>query len=418
MSNLIPPLRQSTFETMSCPHSYGLIHIEGLKPPDSLASTRGTEVHEILAKYVAHCASKRVPADFMYLDALMNSVGEEAAGILETCRDSFSVDWQNFWEAEVLMYLDVNFQPILRTDNLDAAAYSGTIDTIYLMPGDRVARIVDYKTHPRPFDPTTFQAKLYSLMLFMHMPELQEVEFVLRFVRYPNVAKPITFLRSDVPQMMEDVRRVRARQGEYHIASENSEYLPALAGTHCQYCPAITDFSCPIAKLNPMTNLSPEQRLNYRLWHDVANRVNNQAMAQYVDGSGQTIHGQDANGKHYIFGPEAKETITYPLFASDGNGGFTLPIVDALLDWNMANPEDLQPKKGGKPWFLNVRIGATQLKSYLKAKKRELIDNSIKDLATAETKIELRVSRDAEVDDGKGEEHREFDAAGVEEFQF
>jgi hypothetical protein len=144
------------------------------------------------------------------------------------------------------------------------------------------------------------------------------------------------------------------------------------------------------------------------------NRANNQAMQQYVDGSGQDIHSQDANGKFYTFGPVEKEKTTYPLFADDGSGGFNMPIVDALLDWQNANPADLIPKKGSKPWFLNLRIGSTQLKSYLKAKKREIIDNAIKDLATIESKIELRITRDAEVDDGTGEEYREFDGEEIE----
>lgn len=396
---------------MGCPHSYGLVFIQGLKPPDSLASTRGTEVHSILANYVTHCARHRVPADYAYLDALCNSVGQEAAEILETCRESFTVDWQNFYDAEVTFYLTADFAPADQHD--ENAAYSGTLDTIYLMPGERVARIVDYKSHPRPFDPTTFQAKLYSLMLFMHMPELTEIEFVLRFVRYPNVQKPIKFLRNDVPTLMEDVRRVRLRQKDYHAADE----LPAIPGTHCTYCPAITDFSCPVAKLNPMTNLSPTERLAYRLWHDVANRANNQAMQQYVDGTGQSIEALDANGKSYSFGPVSRESTTYPLFAPDGDG-FKLPIVDALLDWQMSNPQDLIPRKGSKPWFLNLSIGATKLKSYLKTNKREIIHNAIKDLAITETKIQLKVTRDAEVDDGKGEEYKTWDPAGDEEIEF
>jgi hypothetical protein len=214
---------------------------------------------------------------------------------------------------------------------------------------------------------------------------------------------------------MEDVKRVRERQKDFHEASRLGMNMAALAGTHCCYCPAITDFSCPIAKLNPMMNLSPAERLNYRLWHDTANRENNKAMQQYVDGTGLSIQAKDANGKSYTFGPVSKEKTTFPLFAEDGGGGFTLPIVDALLDWNMQNPDDLQSKKAtSKPWFLNLRIGATQLKSYLKAKKREVIDNAIKDLATKETVIQLSISRDAEVDDGKGEEYREFN----EEIEF
>ena len=79
-----------------------------------------------------------------------------------------------------------------------------------------------------------------------------------------------------------------------------------------------------------------------------------------------------------------------------------------------ANPADLVPRKGSKPWFLNLRIGSTQLKSYLKSKKREIIDNAVKDLAIVEKKVELRVSRDAEIDDGSGEEHSSYDSDAIE----
>jgi hypothetical protein len=351
------------------------------------------------------------------MEALCNSVGDEAAEILKTCRDSFVVDWQNFFSAEHRFYLGRQFEP-LAENQADEAYYSGTIDAIYLMPGEQVARVEDYKSHPRPFDPTTFQAKLYSLAIFMHLPTLNEIEFVLRFVRYPNVSKPIKFFRSDVPQLMEDVRRVRARQLDYHDKEAAGEEFQALAGTHCVYCPAITDFSCPIAKLNPMTNLSPAERLNYRLWHDAANRANNTAMQQWVDGTGQSIHGQDANGKHYTFGPESKETVTFPLFEQDDEG-FKMPIVDALLDWATVSPEDVQPtKRSPEPWLTKLRIGSSQLKPYLKAKKREIIDNAIKDLARKETKIVLKVTRDAEIDDGTGEEYRTWDASGDEEIAF
>lgn len=434
--NQIPPLRQSTYETMSCPHSYGLIHIQGLKPPDSLASSRGTEVHSILAAYVTHCAQRRVPADYGYLDALCSSVGEEAAQILETCRESFTVDWQNFFVAETTFALDVDFDPTRPVDvpekdqlfvvcgiddpNPNPPAYSGTLDTIYLMPGNKVARIIDYKSHPRPFDPTTFQAKLYSLALFIHMPELQEIEFVLRFVRYPNVQKPIKFFRSDVPGLMEDMRRVRARQFEYHaIADRIEDYdLQAIPGTHCTYCPAITDFSCPVAKLNPMLNLSPNERLAYRLWHDVANRANNQAMQQYVDGTGMSIEALDANGKSYTFGPVQRESTTYPLFVQNPDGSFTMPIPDELINWSLTEPKDMVPRKGSRPWLCNLTIGATKLKSYLKTNKREIVHNAIRDLAVTETKIQLKVTRDSEVDDGTGEEHREWDPAGDQEIEF
>jgi hypothetical protein len=434
MSREIPSLRQSVHDRMSCETSYKLVEIDGIKPPSTAPAFRGTDCHEILAPYARWCAQKRVKADFAYLDSLLSSATEEVVGIMETCRDNIEIDWQNFFAAEISVGLDGDFQPTWSYDHdgnrieidpiwgLEGSGkppvYCGILDTIYIMPGGTVCRLPDYKTHPRPFSADTFQGKLYSLFAMMHLPELKEVEFGLRFIRYANKVETHKYLRSDVPQMREDVGRVRNRQLDIHEKVLYNQPLRTHGGSHCVYCPCVLDpihIPCPIAKLNPMTNLSPAERLNWRLVHDVMNRTNNQAMKDYVDGAEQDIHSQDANGKNYTFGPVAKEKITFPLFTENGTGGFDMPIIDALLDWQNAYPEDLQPKKRDqKPWFCNLRIGSTQLKSYLKAKKRELIDNRVKDLAIVETKEELRITRDAEIDDGNGEEHHEWDGEDIQ----
>jgi hypothetical protein len=430
-STNVPPLRQSIVETMACPHSYGLIHIEGIKPPDTAASIRGTEVHRVLAQYVWHCALKRIPADFTFLDTLTMNVADETAQILEMCRDNFTVDFDNLFACEMSMGLDESFLPTYSLDhdgnavpqdpiwgipqNTKAPAYCAILDAIYVFRGGKLAKVKDYKSHPRPFDPDTVQAKLYSLMLFQHMPELEEIEFVLQFVRYKNVYKPITFRREDIPELMIEVARARQRQFEMHLYYSR-ESLAAIPGPQCTYCPALSDFSCPIAKLNPMMQLTPEERLSFRLWYDVANRANNKAMKDYVDGSGKEIRAQDNNGNHYSFGPVRKDKVTYPLFVLDAAGGFETPIVNQLSTWSFDEPDDMVPtRRGGKPWLTNLRISSTELKRYLKASKRETIDNAIKDLAVVEPVTELRISRDAQVDDGQGEEHRDFDPETMRE---
>lgn len=445
----IPALRQSLHEQMACESGYKLVHIDGIRTPNTTASDRGTDIHSVLSNYVVHCAQKRVPADFAFLDSLTDSMTDEVKGILESCRENITVDWQNLFGSEISMGLDKDFQPTysydhdggimpiheiwdLKSGSAQRPAYCGILDTIYLMPGGTVARIVDWKSHPRPFPADSFQGKLYSLMLMMHIPELTEVEFGLRFVRYANKVETHKYFRSDVPQMMEDVRRVRNRQREIHdkvemnqsgTLSPNTVPLRTHGGAHCTYCPCVLDpalIPCPIAQLNPMTNLSPADRLNWRLVHDVMNKTNNQAMQQYVDGTEQSIHSQDANGKHYTFGPVPKKKTTYPLFTQSPDGSFDMPIVDALLNWANDHPEDLVPRKGRNPWFCNLSIGATKLKSYLNNKdggpiqKRVVLHQHIKDLAIVEEKPELKITRDAEVDDGAGEEYREFDGENFE----
>lgn len=438
MTQQIPPLTQTLANEMACEYGYSLVEIQGLKTPATGPSYRGTDIHAVLGPYAMHCAQKRVPADFMFLDSLTNSLGDEAATILESCRDNITIDWQNLFGVEVLCGLDNAFQPTNGVDhggNIQRineiwgiepliphapAAYCGTLDVIYLMPGHKVARITDWKSHPRPFEADTIQGKLYSLLLFMHMPELQEVEFGLRFVRYANIVKTHKYFRSDVPQMMEDVRRIRNRQKEIHLKVAEGGELRVHGGSHCSYCPCALDpigIPCPNGNLNPMLK-SPAEQLNWMLSTEVQVRMVKETLKQHVDGTGQSIFSQDANGKVYSYGPVSREKVTYPIFEGSIDEGFNMPIVDALLNWVTTNPKDLIPRKGSKPWLTNLRIGATQMNQYLQAGKREIIHNAIKDLAIVETQVQMKVTRDAESDDGQGSEHKSWYAAGNEEIEY
>ena len=117
MSQEIPATRQSLVETMACESGYKLIYIDGLKTPNTTQSDRGTDIHEVLAQYVTHCASRRVQADFMYLDSLLGSATEEVSTSLESCRDNITVDWQNLFAVEILCGLDRDFRPTYALDH-------------------------------------------------------------------------------------------------------------------------------------------------------------------------------------------------------------------------------------------------------------------------------------------------------------
>jgi hypothetical protein len=254
----------------------------------------------------------------------------------------------------------------------------------------------------------------------MHLPELTESEFSLRFVRYANAVTTKKYFRSDVPDLMDNMRRARARQVAIHEKVANQEPLRAHGGAHCTYCPCTLNpvaYPCPIMKLNPNLNMRPEERLNWKLVYGAMAAVNDKVLHQLVDGSGLEIYSQDANGKVYKYGPKESTETTAPLFVQDGKGGFAMPILDALMDWANANPKDLIPRKGSQPWFCNLRIGWSQLKSYLKANKREIIHNRIKDLVTVQTTVEYGITKEAEVDDGT-EEKKPWDASGPDELEF
>jgi hypothetical protein len=240
----------------------------------------------------------------------------------------------------------------------DEPAYCGTLDVIYLMPGGKVARIVDWKSSSPPIRGRHHPRQALQLCCCScTCRKWQEIEFGLRFVRYANIVKTHKYFRSDVPQMMEDVRRIRNRQKEIHAKVEEGGELRVHGGAHCCYCPCALDpvgVPCPNGALNPMLK-SPGEMLNWVLSTEVQMRMVKDALKQHVDGTGQNVYSQDANGKVYTFGPVSREKVTYPLFEGNIEEGFNMPIVDALLNWVTTNPKDLIPRKGSKPWFDNLQ---------------------------------------------------------------
>lgn len=146
-------------------------------------------------------------------------------------------------------------------------------------------------------------------------------------------------------------------------------------------------------------------------------------LRQTVEGTGRPVRSQDANGKWYEFGEKPSKTITAPLFEEDGQGGICTPILGELLEWFRNNPSDLIPaRRGSAPWPCKLKIGWTQLRSYLSnakgepVKKRALIHQRIMDLVKIEPTIKYGVTVDAELSDdttleadgGEPEEMMEF----------
>ncbi len=415
----IPPYRQSLAAKMGCEHCYKLTEIDGVKYPDTPESERGSDVHAVLAPYARHCALKKVPADFAYLESLCKAIGEEAFEILETCRDNLTIDWENFFGAEIPWGLDSRFRPTWSFDHDgkrleidpvwgiegsgDPPVVCGIMDVLYLFPGGVFARLPDYKSHFRAFAADTEQAQLYCLAAMMHLPELKEVEFSLRFVRFENIQTAHKYSREDVPALMDFVRRKNEQKELIHIKVANGEPLRVHSGPQCTYCPSKlepTRYPCPIEPLNPMLNRTPQEWLQVKMVIDQMKTVADKTLRQIYDSTREPIRTEDANGKVFEFGPKEHDAVTVPLFEKDGKGGFIMPALDALIDYAGQNPDDLVPKRrGSEPWFCNLEIGWTGLKKYLKAKKRVDLHQKIMDLATVTKEQTFRVKAlDPELD--------------------
>ena len=420
----IPPLRQSTQEMMACPKFYTTVMIEGNQPPSGLDSARGTEIHRTMAAYLSHCAANGVSVDLEAFDRFSRGAGPQASRILAGLRDGFEVDHAHLFSTELALALSEHFEPTdlapemvgIVVDAELPAHYQGTIDGIYLFPEQAQLRIDDFKSHARPFDPDDKpQGKEYAAFAFKHFSWAKSVTFRLVFVRYRNVVREVTYTRDELPALIEALRMARERQKKIHEDHEAGREIMAIAGPHCWYCPLLTNAQCPIAKYNPNMQLTMAQRLNFNLWYSQFSRANNAAMRAFTQETGKNIILRDYNGKHYIFGPVAKEAEVYPVFSftADGlerveaTGQPVLPIIELLDSYADSTPDDVD-------WMKHIMISSTSLKKYLKTKKRAMLDQAVDDTSIKITKTSLRVSKpldavpEEEPDEDEWEEEEEF----------
>jgi hypothetical protein len=353
--------------------------------------------------------------DLDAFDQFAKGAGPVAARILVGMRESYQIDWEHLISTEIGMSLDENFNPtdtsaVIESEAGDSGlspAFQGTLDALLVFRDESKIQIDDAKSHPRPFDPAeTLQGEMYSLMAFRHFPWVQEVKFRLVFVRYHALVREVVYTRDDLPSLVETVKAARARQVTIHDDYEAGREIEAIPGGHCLYCPLLSNRTCPISEWNPEMQLSPQDRLRFSLWYSAFSAVNNKALKEHVQGTGRNIVLKDYNGKAYVYGAVEKDSKVYPIFRKtergiefDNQGRPVMPIIELLLDYAHATPDDVG-------WMGNLVISSTKLNSYLGTKKRAVVDLAISDTADHVTKATLKVSKpldsvpDEEPDEG------------------
>lgn len=312
--------------------------------PESEASARGNQVHHVMSEYVRECTRLRIPRDWDLFDQLAKAVGTEAGGILDARRDTFVVDWEHVLSTETVLALDEDFMPAyfwvdqhgeVRTDVRGAkieripgveysekpAAYIGTLDVI-MLAGVR-AKVPDYKSTWKPFDPDTFQSKLYPLLVFQHFSHVDKVTFELDFIRYRKMLRSVSFIREQVPALMKEVERARNRQIQYHEMKEAGETLEALSGDQCVYCPLATNWKCPRVEYNTHTNMPVEEHMRFVMYYDKMRANAMEAIKAYVAANEQVTI-TDANGNEYTAGYHGRESEVFP----------AVTTLAACMKWN------------------------------------------------------------------------------------
>ena len=412
----IPPWHQSTETLTSCPTFYATSVIRGRKQPGGMDSARGTQVHKTGAAIAAWCAHKGVSMDLDAFDRLSQGAGPAAAKILVGMRESYQCDYAHLLATELQMSLDENFQPTNVVDTLGGVAvdtgmpscYSGTLDALYMFREEAKAQIDDLKSHFFPYDPDkTLQGKAYSLFVFQHFPWVEEVTFRLIFVRYKNLVRSQSFTRKEVPALMEAIKSARARQVMIHQMYDAGQEMDVFSGPHCNYCPLLSDNSCPIGQFNENMQLTWEDRAKFALWYPIFNKKNNATMKARVQETGKPITIKDFNGKVYQFKGWDSESKVYPLFqatadgiATDKEGNPIMPIISLLLDPTLIPLDD-------REWLGKLVISSTKVDGPLKTKKRVLAHQVITDAADKVPKVKFQAKEVDEIPDESAEEESE-----------
>lgn len=389
MAQVIPPLSQSRYEQMACPEQYALVQIDGVKTPPSNPSNRGTEVHGVLAPYQLYCGKHEVNSDWGEFDRLTEATGSEAADILNGMRDNYTVDWEHLLGVEHWLGLkeDLSANVCMKGSPMaQKTAYEGTLDGLYFtdldIGSDTATKVYipDFKSHWRPFDADTFQSKLYPFLVFQHYETIEEVTFELIFTRFKNARRSVTYTRENLPALAAEIERARKRQIAIHDKvgyplvpvpdGKKNEYwagdrvpMDAIPGAHCTYCPHLAKGTCPLGEANPYGSMTLEDRLKHVVQIDAARKFHLGIIKDYVDNSLLPVSFEDGSGNKYEAAFRAQESSGYfPL----------LLTVAMLMEYAEVNPDD-------KTLFNRLRVGSSQLKPKLKAKKRVDLDQRLRD---------------------------------------
>jgi hypothetical protein len=345
----IPPLSQSRYELMACPHLYVERVIRERREPNNPWALRGTTIHSVLSTYLNHLVQTRQPSDYATYDRLIEAIDGEAREILERLKESLVIDPEAVLGTEMYLTLDEELRPMdLEKAAWVGAAVEGTLDFLQSLHKTEID-IWDWKSYYQIIDPDTFQAHLYPFLAFQHFPTVETVRFHLKFVRY-GATRSVEYRRErDLPRLRKMVLAARARQRQLHqdVLDDVDQY--PTPGAQCTWCPLL-QAGCPIAEQNPYAVMTAADRVAYGVWLESARKQNTTVLKDQVNAVGPIEH-KDSNGRRFVAGFHQSVRSEYPLITT----------LEVITDW---------VKKTGEDITQQLLVGATKLNSLAKAKKR------------------------------------------------
>lgn len=365
---------------MACDLMYVARHVRGINV-ETEPARRGTEVHKVIASYMEALSVGRVQTDYAKMEQLARDTGPESKEILSRFCESFFIDSDKIYDMELYISCDEDFKVLevrgrseRKKQHDPRVVYEGSLDLV-VMESMTTAEIYDWKTYYQIVDADTFQSKLYPLLLFLLNPAIEQIRFVLGFVRYGDAQRDVTWTRADVPELMEIARRARVRQVGLHSLPE--EKLTASPGRQCAYCPLLLT-ECPMLNVNPFANVPKEERVAIALWMTAAKKENDRILKDWLI-EGEPIVYADKNGTKYVAQFKESERKSYPLGS----------VTSLLSAWILENKKDVD-------LWQKLTVGG--LSSPLKAEKRRDLAKQMVEIADIKklTKLSIGLADDDE----------------------
>lgn len=333
---MIPPLSQSRQKLLACPRTYVEQVILGNKEPNNEYSLRGRAIHSFLSAYVNYLVRMKSRKDPQYFEDSLQGVEPSARAILAGM-DEMEIDPENVWGTEMRIRLTPEFGVCTNGE----AEHEGTLDLVELLD-DSTAQITDYKSQWQAVEADTFQARFYAMLLFCINPRIQEVRFLLRFLRW-GTDKLAVYKREDLEALQAEAKVFREYQLALHRDAQSHAIIEPIPGNHCVYCPLLSA-GCPIEK-NPYTD--PSGHLMNALYFKKALEKSKKILKDHADK--EPVEYKDGAAVRYV-----------AQWQTQIRKKFGLDALPTLMEWQKAHEKDLL-----------LKLSLSGLSNLLKAKKRQ-----------------------------------------------
>lgn len=245
----------SKLDTYSkCPQAYKYKYEDKLRAPDTVPLILGTAIHAAIEQYLKHLIKVKRQTDITEFDrvtqeikdALPEDVLEEFTDICERFQDSFMLsnpEMETYIEAEYAFDKDWNLVPW----DSENAWFRAKIDLAQVDKENAI--ITDWKSNrvipPQSAIDDSFQLDVYSLVMSLVFPKVQELDVNLYFARY-SASRTST-------RNLKDAVKTKAKIERMANKIETAKVFPAKVSSQCEYCEykgLCTTFKSHLADLN------------------------------------------------------------------------------------------------------------------------------------------------------------------------